>query len=27
MGLTPSGVRSLLARAIARLRDHPELWT
>jgi RNA polymerase sigma-70 factor (ECF subfamily) len=25
MGLTPSGVRSLVARALAVLRDHPEL--
>jgi RNA polymerase sigma factor (sigma-70 family) len=26
MGLTPSGVRSLLARAIQVLREHPEVW-
>jgi RNA polymerase sigma factor (sigma-70 family) len=26
MGLTESGVRSLAARAIARLREHPEVW-
>jgi RNA polymerase sigma factor (sigma-70 family) len=26
MGLTASGARSLLARAIATLRDHPEVW-
>jgi RNA polymerase sigma factor (sigma-70 family) len=26
MGLTPSGVRSLLARAIQALREHPEVW-
>ncbi|MEA2519888.1 MAG: Sigma-70, region 4, partial [Chloroflexota bacterium] len=25
MGLSPSGVRSLLGRAIQSLRDHPEL--
>jgi RNA polymerase sigma factor (sigma-70 family) len=27
MGLTPSGVRSLVARAIRGLREHPELLT
>jgi RNA polymerase sigma-70 factor (ECF subfamily) len=26
MGLTASGARSLLARGIATLRDHPEVW-
>jgi RNA polymerase sigma factor (sigma-70 family) len=26
MGLTPSGARSLLARAIHVLREHPEVW-
>jgi len=26
MGLTASGARSLLARAIGTLRDHPEVW-
>jgi RNA polymerase sigma-70 factor (ECF subfamily) len=26
MGLTPSGVRSLIARGIAKLREHPEVW-
>lgn len=27
LGLSASGVRSLLARAIAALRQHPELWS
>jgi RNA polymerase sigma factor (sigma-70 family) len=27
LGLSSSGVRSLLARAIAALRQHPELWS
>jgi RNA polymerase sigma factor (sigma-70 family) len=27
LGLSPSGVRSLAARAIAALRQHPELWS
>lgn len=26
MSLTPSGVRSLIARALTKLRDHPEVW-
>jgi RNA polymerase sigma factor (sigma-70 family) len=26
MRLSPSGVRSLVARAIATLRSHPEVW-
>jgi RNA polymerase sigma-70 factor, ECF subfamily len=26
MGLTESGVRSLVGRALARLREHPEAW-
>lgn len=26
MKLTPSGVRSLVARALTKLRDHPEVW-
>jgi RNA polymerase sigma factor (sigma-70 family) len=26
MGLTESGVRSLVGRAIAKLRQHPEVW-
>jgi RNA polymerase sigma factor (sigma-70 family) len=26
MGLSASGVRSLVARAIAKLREHPEVW-
>lgn len=27
LGLSSSGVRSLISRAIANLRQHPELWT
>ncbi|MFL5708709.1 MAG: RNA polymerase sigma factor [Chloroflexota bacterium] len=27
LGLSASGVRSLVARALARLRSHPELWS
>lgn len=27
LGLSASGVRSLLSRALAALRDHPELWS
>jgi len=27
LGLSASGVRSLVARAIASLRDHPEIWS
>jgi RNA polymerase sigma factor (sigma-70 family) len=26
LGISPSGVRSLVSRAIAGLREHPELW-
>jgi RNA polymerase sigma-70 factor, ECF subfamily len=26
MSLTPSGVRSLISRALTKLRDHPEVW-
>jgi RNA polymerase sigma factor (sigma-70 family) len=26
MDLTPSGVRSLVARALTKLRAHPEVW-
>ena len=26
LGLSPSGFRTLLSRAIAKLRTHPELW-
>jgi RNA polymerase sigma factor (sigma-70 family) len=26
LGLSPSGVRSLVSRAMTTLRDHPELW-
>jgi DNA-directed RNA polymerase specialized sigma24 family protein len=27
LGITPSGFRTLVSRAIAKLRIHPELWT
>jgi RNA polymerase sigma factor (sigma-70 family) len=27
LGLSASGVRTLVSRALARLRQHPELWS